>query len=268
MLFAINHMTCPRLSFQSLIDLAGRTGCSGLELRNDLSMPLFDGLSAVEAREIAMDNNIKLFGLAEVSAFNDLSSRAVEEADKLASQAVSCGALGVALIPRNDGKATSAGERQEALYKSLESLSPVFRKHGVQGFVEPLGFIQSSLRCKREVVDTINALDVQNEFKLIHDTFHHHLADETEVFPQHTAMVHVSGVIDTGLSAAQMLDSHRVLVNESDRLRNIEQLRQLNLGGYDGPVSMEAFAQSVHMLDDAGPALSESFRYIQNSVVS
>ena len=40
---ALNHVTAPNLGWRELLDLAKRIGCSGVELRNDLDRPLFDG---------------------------------------------------------------------------------------------------------------------------------------------------------------------------------------------------------------------------------
>ena len=41
--FALNHMTAPKLGWESFADLAAGLGCVGVEYRNDLSGPLFGG---------------------------------------------------------------------------------------------------------------------------------------------------------------------------------------------------------------------------------
>ena len=75
-------------------------------------------------------------------------------------------------------------------------------------------------------------------------------------------MVHVSGVVDPDISVLEMADEHRVLVDARDRLGNIEQIEQLVADGYKGPVSMEAFAPSVHAFTDPKAELSRSFNFI------
>ena len=43
--FALNHMAVPRLGAMAFLDAAKALGCVGLEFRNDLPTPLFDGLA-------------------------------------------------------------------------------------------------------------------------------------------------------------------------------------------------------------------------------
>src|SRR3712207_6469164 len=53
--FALNHMTVARLSYAGLLDAAASLGCVGVEVRNDLTQPLFDGLDPAEAGAMARD---------------------------------------------------------------------------------------------------------------------------------------------------------------------------------------------------------------------
>ncbi|MEM9604981.1 MAG: TIM barrel protein [Pseudomonadota bacterium] len=266
--FLINHMTVPTLSFRALVALAAELGCEGVEVRNDLGAPLFDGLDASAAGQIASDAGVDIVTVAEVSAFNDGSDRAFESLCTLAEQAAAAGARGVALIPRNDGVGCEDGERQRALSAALARFAPVLARHDVFGFVEPLGFVQSSLRYKREAVEAIEALGLGARYKLVHDTFHHHLASEPAVFAEHTAVVHVSGVAEPGLARADMSDAHRVLVDADDVLGNREQLAQLDAAGFAGPVSVEAFAPTVHALTAPATALTNSFHCMRKGVAA
>ena len=100
----------------------------------------------------------------------------------------------------------------------------------------------------------------------MHDTFHHTLAGGGETFPEHTGIVHISGVTDPTLSIDQMEDAHRVLVTADDRLGNVEQLRALLAAGYAGPISYECFAPSVHALPDPGPALRASMDLLRSAI--
>ena len=112
----------------------------------------------------------------------------------------------------------------------------------------------------------IELLSATENFKLVHDTFHHHLARENAFFPAHTGIVHVSGVVDSNLASNQMRDAHRVLVDESDCLDNVGQIRALLEGGYAGPFSYEAFSPEVHAFTDPGAELFGSFNYITSSL--
>jgi 2-keto-myo-inositol isomerase len=100
----------------------------------------------------------------------------------------------------------------------------------------------------------------------VHDTFHHHLAGETEFFPKWTGIGHLSGVTNPVLPVADMLDAHRGLVDAADRLGNIQQIKALLGAGFEGPFSFEPFASDVHDLADPRSAVAASMSYVRHSV--
>ena len=114
--------------------------------------------------------------------------------------------------------------------------------------------------------EAIKATGGQGMFRLVHDTFHHHLAGESDIFPDMTGLIHISGVSDRSVSVPDMRDSHRVLVDAADRLDNIGQIRSMTVGGYTGPLSFEPFSAEVHALASAEPALLASIDFIRSGV--
>jgi len=100
-------------------------------------------------------------------------------------------------------------------------------------------------------------------FKLVHDTFHHHLAGEPALFAEMTGLVHISGVTDEDVRIADMRDLHRVLVDGEDRLDNVGQIRALRSAGCAGPLSFEPFSPAVHELNDPARALADSIAFIR-----
>jgi 2-keto-myo-inositol isomerase len=260
--FALNHMTAPALRFDALAALASRTGCIGVELRNDLGRPLFDGADPTDVRDVMAGAGLRLLALAEVKAFNDGSDRVLAEAEALADIAVAAGAEAVALIPRNDGERTSLDLVRDDLRAALTKLRPVFEARGLVGLIEPLGFATCGLRQKADVVAVIDELGAGGRFKLIHDTFHHHLAGGGPIYGAHTGLVHISGVTEPSITTDQMRDPHRGHVDAADRLDNLAQLRALHGAGYSGALSVEAFAPCVHRATDPEGALSGSFNFI------
>ncbi|NJO37126.1 MAG: hypothetical protein HC871_05255 [Rhizobiales bacterium] len=262
--FALNHMTVPSLNCTALFDLARSLDCIGIELRNDLSgRRLFDGDSPETVKAALRATGLRLLALAEVKRFNDWSSGTEAAALALIKTAVAAGAEAVSLIPVNDGTGCGNGERQANLRVALRALKPDARRsRSDRPGSSPLGFGICSLRHKEEAIDAIEALGATGRFKLIHDTFHHFLAGEQQLFPGHTGIVHLSGVVDPKVSVGEMRDPHRVLVDAHDRIGNVEQIRALRAAGYDGPVSFEAFAPEVHRLDDQKSALAGSIAFI------
>lgn len=253
-------MTVATASYESLLDYASEAGCAGIEIRDDLQTALFDGRSPREAGDAARASGLEIFALAEVQAFNQFTEETRARAAQLIETASACGAQAVSLIPAIDCKFAGGSH----LLRALQLLQPMLRAHGLTGLIEPLGFANASLRFKADAVAAIDELDARDVFKIVHDTFHHHLAGEQSIYPEHTGIVHVSGVVDAALEPAAMLDRHRVLVGAGDRLQNVEQLSRLIDAGYDGPVSIEAFAPQVHQMTHPVPQLVESYRYIVN----
>lgn len=264
--FALNHMTVARFGFAEMVALAADLGCVGIEVRNDLPQPLFDGLDPVAAGEMIRAKGLRLLAVAEVKRFNDWSDDKAAEALALMKIAKAAGAEAVSLIPRNDNLGMGNGERQAALRVALKALSPMLEDHGLIGMVEPLGFEICALRYKAEAVEAIEALGAKGRFKLVHDTFHHTLAHGGPYFPDHTGIVHISGVTDPGVSVAEMQDAHRVLVTEGDRLGNIAQTADLQGLGWNGPVSFEAFAPQVHGFADPKAQLAASMQFIRDGL--
>jgi len=254
------------MSYSTLLETAAILGCVGVEVRNDLPAPLFNGDDAIRCGSMAFDATLKIFAVAEVKAFNNFTDATREQASALMEQAAACGADGVVLIPQCDGRGTEQVQRIQSLRHAITELLPMLEHFRLTGFIEPLGFEQSSLRLKSEVVESIEACGGGKHFRLVHDTFHHFLAGGGPFFPEMTGLVHVSGVVDNSLAVEDIRDEHRVLVDQHDRLGNIEQILALINGGYNGPVSMEAFAPAVHQYANAGSKLNESFEFIQTAV--
>ncbi|WP_422825961.1 TIM barrel protein [Thalassococcus sp. BH17M4-6] len=259
-------MTLPRYDFTALLDMAALLGCIGVELRNDLDRPLFDGLAAGDAGQMARDRGLRIVGLSQVYPFNTWSDAIGAEVGALCDTARACGAETISLIPRNDGTGTGKGERHANLRIALKQIRPIVEDAGLVALIEPLGFARSSLRSKRDTVETIAALDAEHVFRIVHDTFHHALAGGGPIYPKQTGIVHISGVVDPQLTLDQMKDAHRVLVDERDRLGNTAQLRALVQAGYDGPVSYECFAPETHALADPETAIRASLNFISSQI--
>lgn len=268
MKFALNQMTTPGLDYAAFLDLAQALGCVGVEVRNDLGRPLFDGIAPEEAGRMARARGLRIVGVSQVYPFNFWSEAIGAEVAALIAAAQAAGGETISLIPRNDGAGTGAPERGENMRRSLEAIKPMLEKSGMVALVEPLGFGRSSLRDKAELVAAIDALDANGVYKLVHDTFHHTLAGGGDLFPRQTGIVHLSGVVDPALSVDEMEDAHRVLVDAQDRLGNIEQIVALRAAGYDGVFSYECFSPEVHAFADPEARLRQSFAFIAEQVAA
>ena len=261
MRFAMNHIAAPKLALDDFFAMARRLGATEVEIRNDLP-DVVGTLSPEEVKAAAAAAGVGILSINALYPFNvwsgDLPARAVA----LADYAAACGAKALVMCPLNDGTPVAHSD----LVAALAAMAPILRDRGLTGLVEPLGFPISSLRSKREALAAIDAAGGADVYRLVHDTFHHHLAGETECFPDRTGLVHISGVVDPDLSVAEMLDAHRVLVDAADRLGNLPQVARLIALGYDGPFSFEPFAAEVHDRADIEAALAESIDHVAAGV--
>ncbi len=261
--FALNHMCAPRLTIEEFFDLARALGISAVEIRNDLSgRPILDGTEAASIRVAAAERSLRILSINALQRFNLWNVEREREARDLIDYAADCGAEALVLVPLNDGTRNATDERQANLRVALQALMPMLRADGVKGLVEPLGFEGCSLRFKSEAAAAIRSVDTPSTFSLVHDTFHHHLAGEQDIFPDLTGLVHISGVSHESVAVSDMRDGDRILVDDEDRLQNILQLRRLMAGGYAGPLSFEPFAPSVHNSPDICADLHRSMQHV------
>lgn len=264
----LNHMTVPNVATQQLLQLASALGCVGVELRNDLGRALFDGDDPAEIAALAAAQSQRVLALAEVKAFNVDPAEKLQVAQGLIDVAVACGAEAVALIPAVASQPIDRVDQRAALRQALSLLQPLLETSGVMGVIEPLGFLTSTLRFKEDVARVLDDLGRPACFRIVHDTFHHHLSGETMIAADLTAIVHISGITDPEPAVHQMADKHRVLVDADDRLQTIDQLRRLQAAGYNGPASFEVFDPEFHNITDPAVALAGSIAFIHDALAA
>lgn len=261
MRFAMNHIAAPKTALPEFFEMAKRLGATEVEIRNDLP-DVMGTWAAADVKAAAEAAGVTILSINALYPFNVWSGELPAKALKMADYAEACGAKALVMCPLNEGREVAF----EDLVAALKALKPILEERGLIGLVEPLGFPVSSLRKKSVAIEAIKAADGAGRFRLLHDTFHHHLAVETEVFPAWTELVHISGVRDAEVSVEAMLDAHRVLVDAQDRLENISQIKALEAAGYQGAYSFEPFATEVHDLPDIETALAESIALIKAAV--
>lgn len=259
--FALNHIIVPRLGPEAFFALAAELGIAAVEIRNDLEgNAILDGTPPSTIRKAAEAAGVRILSINALQRFDDWRGERPSEAAAIADYAQACGAEAVVLVPCNDGSTP------DRLLPALEYLRPLLGSRHLIGLVEPLGFATCSLRLKSAAVEAIAAVDGHGVFKLVHDTFHHHLAGESAMFPNRTGLVHVSGVAEPGLAVADMRDADRGLVTAEDRIGNVAQVRALVAGGYDGFLSFEPFSPAVQDLADPAAAIRHSMEVLRDGL--
>lgn len=264
MKLALNHMVAPGLGYEAFFDLTRSLGLTDVEIRNDIATSRMDLASAKAINGWAKARGLTILSVNALQRFNQWSQTRAQEAEELAAYAAAAGAQALVLCPVNDTAFTPAtAERLAGLREALRGLAPILKRHGLKGLVEPLGFAECSLRLKAEAVAGIDDSGAPEHFALVHDTFHHFVAGEQQMFPQRTSLVHISGVVDRAQSAATMRDPHRVLVDGKDMIDNTGQIKALLASGYTGAFSFEPFAAEVQNDPKIGASLSASVNHVK-----
>ena len=264
--FALTQSVAPQLDLAAFFSLARSLRLADVEIvgpvRRDAGVA---AAPAGEVRQLAEAQGINILAVNALRRFNDWNEERAAEAVALADYAAACGARALLLLPVDDGSGRDDEVRIGNAEAGLAALKPILAERSLEGLLECVGYELSSLRKKSEAVAAIDAAGGREVFRLVHDTFHHHLAGEHEVFPELTGLVQVSGVDDPTVAVSDMRDPHRVLVGAGDRVATIEQLHDLTLEGYAGPVSVEIFDGSSPAADRQ-QAIARSIAYIEEAL--
>ncbi|HET6451311.1 MAG TPA: TIM barrel protein [Spirochaetia bacterium] len=270
--FAINRITCPSLGLEDFFRFTKDLGLSHVEVRNDLpGGAITDGMPPAQALDLARKHGIGILTINGLQKFN-LKSREKEnlaELEKMLEVASALKCAAVVMCPNNDSAdRRDARSRLEETVSGLQAYGPAFTRAGVQGWVEPLGFTESSLS---SVVVAVEAVKKSGFgcYRVVFDTFHHFLGPDTEKdidadFARSRAgLIHVSGV-EAGTSKETWRDGARVLVSSADRMASKKQIDHLISLGYQGLISFEPFAAEVQKMsrDELASALRRSIDYL------
>lgn len=264
--FCINRKIAPSLDLTRFISLVTSLGINKVELRNDMEGgSVTDTLTHQDVRTLAQQSAVEIVTINAVYPFNQLTQGVLEKTRNLLKDARETGAKALVLCPLNDGTPISADETISA----LKTLAPLFEEYGIQGLVEPLGFPQSSLRSATQAQALIKEAGVN--FKIVLDTFHHHLYEDAEadfeakIEIDNIGLVHLSGVIDDRPTHS-LTDEERIMLSEADLLKSKEQVRRLEALGYQGIYSFEPFSSimSAWSENDITRQIKESLNYLNN----
>ncbi len=271
---SLNRIVFPDRSLKEFFKFSSGVGLNKVELRNDLpGIGIIDAYTPKNVTELSEQFNIKILAINALQKFNlgAVLSDALEELSELIGLSISINCEAIVLVPNND---VNDKRGADTIFKetvtALKTFGPLFEDSGILGYVEPLGFGECSLRSKVTAIRAIQESGYAN-YKIVYDTFHHHLGPDTaDTFENgddisYIGVVHVSG-LESDIPPHEYKDSHRILVTAKDRLNNLEQLEQLQKLGYDGDISFEPFAKELQTMEIEAlkAAINESIDHILN----
>ncbi|MDH3884992.1 MAG: TIM barrel protein [Desulfobacterales bacterium] len=269
---SLNRILLPRVSLEEFFKLNADLELNKIELRNDLpGIGIIAPYSPEQVKGLSEKYNIKILTINALQKFNmgAVLPEVLAELKELIRLSVAIDCEAIVLVPTNDtnDKRDSDVIMQETV-TALKAFGPLFEDNGIWGYVEPLGFEECSLRSKVVALQAIQESGFSN-YKIVHDTFHHHLGPDTDdrlkndYDISHTGLVHVSGV-ESQIASNQYRDDHRILITDGDRLKNREQLELLINLGYKGDISFEPFAKDVQEMEIEAlkAAINQSIEFI------
>jgi 2-keto-myo-inositol isomerase len=258
--FAMNRTCAPQLSLPEFLRLVQGAGVSAIEIRNDIEGQEFlDGTEPSVILNQLQAANIKIASVNALQRFNDWSMQREAEAKFLMGYAAKLGAPGVVLCPVHTiDHGWSEAEAEKKLREGLKQLRPILLDLGVKGYVEPLGMKGSTMTKQSMAVAAIADVDGWDAYELCFDTFQFFRCGDTVLFPEHVGLAHISGIVRTDLSPSELTEPDRVLVESTDRVENIGQIRALQAAGYSGFVSIEPFNAELQQSKDLQVRLRDS----------
>jgi 2-keto-myo-inositol isomerase len=253
---ALNRIVYPNVGMGEFLAITAELGLGKVELRNDLpGGRIIDDLKPDQVRNLTAKHRMQILTINALQKFNLPSNlgKATAELRVLIELARAIGCRAIVLCPNNDTADTRTAEQsQRDTVAALTAFRSLFEGSGILGYVEPLGFPESSLRSVLSASQAIREVG-SGSYRIVYDTFHHCLgpdeaADiEGKLDVSLVGLVHASGV-EADLSKGEMKDGHRVLVTANDRVGNVEQIARLISRGYSGDVSLEPFSPDVQKL--------------------
>ena len=258
---SLNQIILPNSSFEDFISFAKKLKIDAVEIRNDIKSNLIQKNDPSKIKNLSMENSIKILSINALQKFNIWNNEREKELITLCRYADKANINAIVLVPLNDGSINSAKQQIQLLEQSLLKINKIIDDFNVFGLVEPLGFTSSSLRYKSLAVNTIQNIQ-SKKLKIIHDTFHHALADEKEFFPSLTGLVHISGVSNI-YQNSKLKDDYRSIIDENDILNNLKQIQRLFSSDYEGYFSFEPFSNSLIEDNNVLQIIQNSLKYIQ-----
>ena len=272
---SLNRIIYPNLKLEDFFKFTIDLRLNKIELRNDLpGGKIIDSYTPGQLEELSKKYEVEILTINALQKFNlsAILPETIKELKKLINLSLSIGCRAIVLCPNNDvADKRNSEEIFKETVKALKSFGPLFQDSGIQGYLEPLGFEECSLR---SIVTAMKAIQESGYpvFKIVHDTFHHHIGPDTfdtienDYNISYTELVHISGV-ECNIPVEEYRDNHRVLISEQDRLQNKEQIELLLKLGYSENISFEPFSKKVQEMEieKIKSAINNSIEYIYSN---
>lgn len=259
--FCINRKAAPGLDLKDFIRMVADLGIKYIELRNDITgivdnSKILDNYQPEEIKDLLDEKGIQVVDI-NAQGNMDLVTKLDENITSL-EEMIRIGRVlkvkNILFCPvRDENDSRTSEEKYQGAVNNMKAYSNLLRENGMSGLLEPLGFMDSSLRTPWQAQDVIKDAGVDN-FKLVADNFHYYLANvtqkdfDTKVDPQMVGLVHLSSVINHK-KREDLDDADRIMLDENDIMRADAHAKMFENSSYDGLYSFEPFSPELYKWD-------------------
>lgn len=275
--FCLNRKAAPGITLDKTLPMVASVGVKNIEVRNDLygapdNSSILDHFSGEQVKEMLTQNGV---GVETINAIGNMDLRSAID-DNLASlkemleMAKSFDLKNIIFCPvRSDADTRSPEVRKQEAVLNVKDYSKMLKQYGVNGLIEPLGFLDSTLRFPWEGQAVIDQAGVDN-FKLVADSFHYYLAEVSDqdfadkVDVNYIGLVHLSSVVDD--KPREVLDDQdRYMLDEADIMNSVHIAHNIENAGYKGLYAFEPFSDDLKKYDEnkATAELLKSIKLVQ-----
>lgn len=276
--FCLNRKVAPGISLTNTISLVAKTGVKNIELRNDLygapnNSTILDNLSGKDLKTLLDEKGVNV---ESINAIGNMDKRAaidenIASLTEMLEMSKDFKLKNIIFCPvRSTEDNRSKQQRKSEAIQNVQEYSELLKKYQVNGLIEPLGFLDSTLRFPWEGQQIIDESGVNN-FKLVADTFHYHLANITdELFEQkidsnYIGLVHLSSVTNDK-TREQLDDQDRYMLDTADTMQSVHIASSIEKSGYQGLYAFEPFSDDLKKYDEkkVESELLNSIKLVQN----
>lgn len=256
--FCINRKAAPGLDLKDFIRMVADLGIKYIELRNDITgkvdnSTILDDYQPEEIKALLDEKGIQVVdinaqGNMDLAAKLDENITSLEEMIRIGRVLKVKNILFCPVRDENDSRTSE--EKHQGAVSNMRAYSKLLKENGMSGLLEPLGFMDSSLRTPWEAQEVIKDAGVDN-FKLVADNFHYYLANvtqadfDTKVDPQMVGLVHLSSVINHK-NREDLGDADRIMLDENDIMHADDHARMFENSSYSGLYSFEPFSPGLY----------------------
>ncbi|MCX0279517.1 sugar phosphate isomerase/epimerase family protein [Bombilactobacillus mellis] len=278
--FCLNRKAAPAITLDKTIPLVANLGIKNIELRNDLygapdNTTILDHLPDTKVKQLLDDNNV---AIETINAVGNMDSREMIDTNlqslkQMLEMTKNLNLRNIVFCPvRSQDDQRSAQQRQDEAVANVQDYSQLLKQYNVNGLIEPLGFLDGTLRFPWEGQAVIDKAGVDN-FKLVADTFHYYLANVTEtefhnkVDVSYIGLVHLSSVLDHK-EREKLDDQDRYMLDEHDIMDSVQIAHNIETAGYQGLYAFEPFSDDLKQYDEerVQEEISRSIELVQQNI--